>query len=361
MWRSRGSNCRSCRRRMCSWNRRRAIPGPAIGLVAAVLQRRCGDCMMATFAADHTVQRPEAFEAAVRLAAEVVAAEPEALATIGIRPTRPETGFGYIEVGDALEGTGPAARYRVRRFVEKPDRENGRAGYWRAAGFCGTPATSSPIPLGCWICMTGICRRWARRCGGSATPVGTPEEARRHPGGVRPAPQDRFRPGDRRAGGRRCGWCPRRWAGVMSEAGSCSTSSWRSSRGRPFRAGRHVGLDDQGCLVMAGDRLVATLGLQDVVVVDTGDALLVMNKARAQEVKQLMDRLRAAGEEAGSEAAAPGLVTGRRGIARMNVVNSTPGAEAEPAADGRRAPSAAATAAAVFSRAVLICGSAGGR
>ena len=68
--------------------------------------------------------------------------------------------------------------------------------------------------------------------------------------------------------------------------------------GATVSQGRHVGLDDQGCLVMAGDRLVATLGLQDVVVVDTGDALLVMNKARAQEVKQLMDRLRAAGEEA---------------------------------------------------------------
>src|SRR5689334_964352 len=48
--------------------------GPAIGLVAAVLQRRCGECLMATFAADHVVQRPEAFEAAVRLAAEAVTA-----------------------------------------------------------------------------------------------------------------------------------------------------------------------------------------------------------------------------------------------------------------------------------------------
>src|SRR5438552_9047761 len=95
--------------------------GPAIGLVAAVLQRRCGECLVATFAADHTVERPETFEAVVRLAAEAVTAEPEALATIGIRPTRPETGFGYIEVGEALESKYRGV-YRVRRFVEKPDR-----------------------------------------------------------------------------------------------------------------------------------------------------------------------------------------------------------------------------------------------
>jgi hypothetical protein len=56
-------------------------------------------------------------------------------------------------------------------------------------------------------------------------------------------------------------------------------------------------VDDHDCLILAGDRLVATLGLENVVVVDTGDALLVMNKQRAQEVKKLMDSLRAAGQE----------------------------------------------------------------
>jgi mannose-1-phosphate guanylyltransferase len=92
---------------------------------------------------------------------------------------------------------------------------------------------------------------------------------------------------------------------VPADMGWSDVGSWEliydllaQRPGETVSRGRHVGLDDQGCLVLAGDRLVATLGLQDVVVVDTGDALLVMNKARAQEVKQLMDRLRAAGEEA---------------------------------------------------------------
>src|SRR5262249_45297407 len=97
--------------------------GPAIGLVAITLARRCGDCIVATVAADHVVRRPEAFEAAVRLAAAVVAAEPRALVTIGLKPTRAETGFGYIELGDPAPVPGQTgAVHRVCRFVEKPDR-----------------------------------------------------------------------------------------------------------------------------------------------------------------------------------------------------------------------------------------------
>ena len=71
----------------------------------------------------------------------------------------------------------------------------------------------------------------------------------------------------------------------------------RRTPGRPSRGAASWGVEDTGCLVLAGDRLVATLGLEDIVIVDTGDALLVMNKARAQEVKKLMDALRAAGQE----------------------------------------------------------------
>jgi len=91
---------------------------------------------------------------------------------------------------------------------------------------------------------------------------------------------------------------------VPAEMGWSDVGSWEllydvlaPAPGATVSRGRHVGVGDTGCLILAGDRLVATLGLEDVVVVDTGDTVLVLNKARAQEVKQLMDRLRAAGEE----------------------------------------------------------------
>jgi mannose-1-phosphate guanylyltransferase len=268
--------------------------GPAIGLVAAVLQQRCGDCRLATFAADHVVQRPEVFEAVVRLAAEAVTAEPEALVTIGIRPTRPETGFGYIEVGDAVEE--PRGIYRVRRFVEKPDQETAErylaSGQflWNASYFLAHSARLLELydrhlpELGAGL----------RRIGEA---VGTPEEAQVIREEYRSLPKVSFDKGIvERAAAVRV---------VPAEMGWSDVGSWEliydllaAEPGATVSQGRHVGLDDQGCLVMAGERLVATLGLENVVVVDTGDALLVMNKARAQEVKQLMDCLRAAGEEA---------------------------------------------------------------
>jgi mannose-1-phosphate guanylyltransferase len=269
--------------------------GPAIGLVAAVLQQRYGDCLTATFAADHTVRRPEAFEAAVRLAAGAVAAQPEALATIGIRPTRPEIGFGYIEVGEASGGPG-AGVYHVRRFVEKPDRvtaeqylASGRF-LWNASYFVAHSSRLLALydrhlpEVGAALCRIGDA-------------LGTPAEKRVIEEVYGRLPKIAF---DRGIVERAAEVCV-----VPAEMGWSDVGSWdllydllAEQPGVTVSQGRHVGLDDQGCLVVAGDRLVATLGLQDVVVVDTGDALLVMNKARAQEVKQLMDRLRAAGEDA---------------------------------------------------------------
>lgn len=270
--------------------------GPAIGLVAATLQRRCGDCLVATVAADHLVRRPEVFEAAMRRAAEVVAAEPEALVTIGIQPTRPETGFGYIEVGDALEEMGPGGPvFQVRRFVEKPDLEtaaqyvaSGRF-LWNASYFVG----SSTRLLELYDRHLPEVGTALRRIG---SVIGTSEEGAVVREAYRQLPKIAFDRGIvERAEAVRV---------VPAEMGWSDVGSWELLydvlAGPPDETvsrGCHVGLDDSGCLIMAGDRLVATVGLKDVVVVDTGDALLVMNKARAQEVKQLMDALRAAGQE----------------------------------------------------------------
>jgi mannose-1-phosphate guanylyltransferase len=94
--------------------------GPAIGLATALVARRDPGAVVGSFAADHRVARPEAFVAAVRAA--VAAADAGWLVTIGLPPSRPETGYGYVErtdesVAEAAEGVA----FRAARFVEKPD------------------------------------------------------------------------------------------------------------------------------------------------------------------------------------------------------------------------------------------------
>src|SRR5689334_11568362 len=89
----------------------------AIGLAAAIIERQDPDAVMGSFAADHVIADAEAFRACVAEAAEV--ARTGVLVTIGIEPDFPSTGFGYIRLGERLDGF-PTA-HAVAEFVEKPD------------------------------------------------------------------------------------------------------------------------------------------------------------------------------------------------------------------------------------------------
>lgn len=102
--------------------------GPAIALAMLTLQRRHPEAMAGVFASDHRIADVPAFQATVR-DTSAMAQRRDGLLTIGINPTHPATGYGYIEVGDALDHG-----YRVRRFVEKPPKERAQA-YLDAGGF----------------------------------------------------------------------------------------------------------------------------------------------------------------------------------------------------------------------------------
>lgn len=96
---------------------------PAIGLVAAIVEQRYGgDAVVGSFAADHLITDTPAFQDAVRTA--IASAETGKVVTIGITPTHPETGFGYIDVGHE---TDVAGSFVVDRFLEKPDLESATA------------------------------------------------------------------------------------------------------------------------------------------------------------------------------------------------------------------------------------------
>lgn len=99
----------------------------AIGLAAAILHVRHGDCTVGSFAADHAITDEPAFQGAVRAAEEIAAAG--YVATIGITPTEPSTAYGYIEAGEGMDGL--PGRH-VTRFEEKPDAE--RAATYLATG-----------------------------------------------------------------------------------------------------------------------------------------------------------------------------------------------------------------------------------
>ena len=262
----------------------------AIGWAAAVLEARDPDAVLGSFAADHVIADEDAFRACVTDA--VAAAEQGYVVTIGIEPTHPSTGFGYIELGTAL-GAGPA--HAVTQFVEKPDRARAEeylaTGRFRwNAGMFVVRATVLLDLLAQWHPELAAALRAL-----AADPARLPEVWP----GLEKIAIDHAVAEPAAAVGRVAvvpggfGWDD---VGDFSSLGALL----RDADGMP--GVRVLGdaaavrvVDSSGVLVPAGDRVVAVVGLDDVVVVDTPDALLVMSRERAQDVKAVVDALRAEG------------------------------------------------------------------
>ncbi|MGH3346840.1 MAG: mannose-1-phosphate guanylyltransferase, partial [Nocardioides sp.] len=253
----------------------------AIGLAAALVELRDPDAIIGSFAADHVIADARPFHEAVRRAA--AAAVDGWLVTIGITPTSPATGFGYVEVGDPLEAH--EGVHRAVEFVEKPDADHARdyvAGgrhRWNAGMFVARPSVLLEL-------LAEQDPAFAERLRAiAAEPArlaelweGLPRIAIDHAvaepaaaaGRVAVVPADLVWDdlGDLDS-----------LARVVGAAGKLRVLGEESLV-------RAVGAS--GLVVPGSGRVVAVVGLDDVVVVDTPDALLVTSREHAQRVKEIV-------------------------------------------------------------------------
>lgn len=95
--------------------------GPAVGLECALLEARFPGCSIASLGSDHHIGKPEEFCRLLKVAEDALEDRPETLFTIGVKPTRADTGFGYIQMGDVIATVHDEPVYAVQAFVEKPD------------------------------------------------------------------------------------------------------------------------------------------------------------------------------------------------------------------------------------------------
>lgn len=268
---------------------------PAIGLAAAILERSHPDALIGSFAADHVVGDPPAFRAAVREAAAV--ARTGMLVTLGIRPTYPATSFGYLQVGDELTVPGAPHAQLVSSFVEKPDRAtameylaDGRH-RWNAGMFVVRAATLLDM-LGEWqpelahgLRMLASDPGQIEQGWSSLTKIAIDHAV------AEPAAE---------AG--RVAVIPVAfpWDDVGDFA-SLATLLEESEETPGLQVlGRRddvVARDSTGLIAAHGGRVVVALGLDDVVVVDTPDALLVTTRERVQDVKGIVEQLQRSGRE----------------------------------------------------------------
>ena len=260
----------------------------AIGLAAAQLERADPEALIGSFAADHVITDQDGFASCVREAAAVAATG--LLVTIGIEPTGPATGFGYIRSADPLDGFATARA--VTEFVEKPDAERARAyvasGDYRWNGGMFVVRASTLLDL--------LALEHPDLAAGLRSIAREPETlAERWPGLTRIAIDHAVAEPAAAAG--KVAMVPGSFGwediGDFASLGALSAASGELGViGDPVLV---TALDASGLVVAAGGRQVVVVGLDDVVVVDTGDALLVTTYDRAQDVKAMVEELKRVG------------------------------------------------------------------
>ena len=262
---------------------------PCIGWGAVVIREKYGDANMLVLPSDHLIMQPQIFRNVLKNAISV-ADTTDALVTLGISPTSPDTGYGYIQYDDDNPSENGYA-FSVKRFVEKPDLETAK-GYldsgdylwnsgmfiWKVSAILREIETHLPDH---YALLTQI-----------EQSIGQPDAEvvlNSAFNAIRPISID---------------------YGVMEKAsriyilpasfGWDDVGSWlavgrvnsTNEQGNVIK-GDVVAINTSHCIIQGNDKLIATVGLDNLIVVDTKDALLVCAKDNAGEIKKILENLRA--------------------------------------------------------------------
>lgn len=268
---------------------------PCIGLAAVHMLRRDPDAVMFVMPADHVIQPAAKFQSAGRCAVDLVEADPTLFALFGIPPAFPSTGYGYIERGAELT-TGSHSVFAVKSFREKPDRETAQqyidSGdyYWN----CGIFSWSAQTILDA---LRQHVPNTHERLLRIQSAIGSSEETT--------VLESEFPEMDsisidyavlERAANVAVVEAPFEWDDVGSwlalprllatdDDGNTIDGEW-------------CGVESKNCIVRTThDHLIATLGMQDCIIVHTPDATLIANRNDADSMRKLVDALRASGHE----------------------------------------------------------------
>jgi mannose-1-phosphate guanylyltransferase len=264
----------------------------AIGLAAIHVRHAAhGDALMAVLPADHYIEQPEKYREIVSAALDV-AREPGQMVVLGIPPTRPETGFGYVErMGEPIDSKGYPV-FTVRRFTEKPKLElaqeyvasgnyhwNAGMFFWRVSTFLENlksflPKTHAALEKLAGFMGTRSYERQLRAIYHKLENISVDYAV--------------LEPATRTEG-------PPRVFVIPAEVGWSDIGSWAAvyellakQKGENVLAGGGHALDAEGNFLWSPSKFVAAIGVRDLVVVETPDALLICPRDRAQDVGKIV-------------------------------------------------------------------------
>lgn len=264
--------------------------GPALALASALIAAHDPNAIMGSFAADHDVSDVDAFVAAVRIS--IIAAQNGDLVAIGLTPSRPETGFGYIERTDEeIAGTKTGTAFRAARFIEKPDLERATEYVasgkflWNAAMFVwrvdALMAELRRLQPEIADSVLEIARIWGSRDQERVTAqiwAGVPNITIDH-GVMEHANRVAVVPVE-------MGWSD------VGDFHSLGELIEQDGLGNSVR-GELLQIDTTNSVIWSETgRMVAMVGLDNIIVVDTEDALLIVDRNKSQEVRKVVELLR---------------------------------------------------------------------
>lgn len=262
---------------------------PAIGLVAAIILKHDEDAIVTTIASDHVITKEKNFTSSIKICQNFVFNNPQYIGTVGILPTQAHTGYGYIEKGKQIEKVGQLDVFKVKKFVEKPDKKTAqkylesKKFFWNASYFT----------FNCKHIMNYFKKlepKIYKLLNNIYNSLDTNKEKITIEYSFKIMPELAF------------DYLVEKLQSVFivpADLGWDDIGSWEAIKniissgktGAVVERGNHLGIDNHDSLIYAQDKLVCTIGLNNLVVVDTDDVLFICNKSRSQDVKKLIEKL----------------------------------------------------------------------
>lgn len=273
---------------------------PAIALVATTICMLDPEAIVATIASDHAIENPDEFSATIHAALTTVATHPDKLVTIGINPTKPDTGLGYIKMGQEFATIEEKRVFTVDTFKEKPDRATAEIYLrsfdylWNAGYFIFSVQTFSEWTKEFAPALHDVMNEIAETKSGATFDMGTLtalyEKTESVP--IEPLIVEKLSSDKRLVVPSALRW---------SDVGNWETLYeflHEKSEIDSVVSGTHIDLGSSHLLVHGEKRLIATIGVEDLIIIDTPDALLVARRDRVSgDIKKLVETLKETGHQ----------------------------------------------------------------
>ncbi|MGB2791801.1 MAG: mannose-1-phosphate guanylyltransferase [Candidatus Moraniibacteriota bacterium] len=268
----------------------------AIALAAQEIFHRDPEAILATIASDHVIANSEAFSSALLSAFETASTFPDKIVTLGINPTTPDTGFGYIKMGDDLGTIRDHRVFSIEAFKEKPDRETAEEYLknweylWNAGYFIFSVQTLLNRVKSLTPTLFETLEHMEKERENPKARQALFESLPNDP--IEPAIIEKLPPEERAVIP-----APLEWSDVGNWSAIFDLLE-KQHEVSIIARGNHVDVGSKKCLILSDKKLIATIGLENIVVVETNDCILVASKDKVSDIKALLEKIK---QEKGEE------------------------------------------------------------